>query len=98
MCPTISSFDSFTVEVKNETNSYSYVFQLCGDVGGLPGAGIIQLDSKKTGTKPTIIGTYNFTEVIGGSKLSSKMNTLSVCNAFTDNWNHLRMWMVYVVL
>lgn len=64
--------------MKNETNSYSYVFQLCGDVGGIPGAGIIQLDSKKTGNKPTMIGTYNFTEVIGGSKLSNKMNTVGL--------------------
>lgn len=64
----ISSLYSFTVESKNEKESYIYVFQLCGDAGGIPGAGVIQVDSKKTENKPRVIGTYNLTQVIGGSK------------------------------
>lgn len=48
------------------------MFQLCGDAGGIPGAGVIQVDSKKTGAKPTVIGTYNSTQVIGGSKYLGK--------------------------
>uniref|UniRef100_A0A3Q4AL86 MRH domain-containing protein n=1 Tax=Mola mola TaxID=94237 RepID=A0A3Q4AL86_MOLML len=58
---------NFTVESKNEKESYIYVFQLCGDAGGIPGAGVIQVDSKKTENKPRVIGTYNLTQVIGGS-------------------------------
>ena len=62
------SLYSFTVESKNEKESYRYVFQLCGDAGGIPGAGVIQMDSKKPENNPRVIGTYNLTEVIGGSK------------------------------
>ncbi|XP_039973545.1 cation-dependent mannose-6-phosphate receptor [Xiphias gladius] len=58
---------NFTVERKNGNESYTYVFQLCGDAGGVPGAGVIQVDSKGTGKKPTVIGTYNTTKATGGS-------------------------------
>lgn len=44
------------------------MFQLCGDAGGIPGAAVIQVDAKKTETKPTTIGTNNLMEVIRGSK------------------------------
>ncbi|KAI3360518.1 hypothetical protein L3Q82_002405 [Scortum barcoo] len=58
---------NFSVETKNGDESYTYVFQLCGDAGGVPGAGIIQVDNKKTGSKVTVIGRYNATQAIGGS-------------------------------
>lgn len=57
-----------TVETKNEIESYTYVFQLCGDAAGVPGAGVVQVDNKKTDNKITVIGTYNATQAIGGSK------------------------------
>lgn len=47
---------------------YTYVFQLCGDAGGVPGAGVIQIDDKEKEKKPTVIGMYNTTQAIGGSK------------------------------
>lgn len=59
---------NFTVHVKTEKEDYSYVFQICGDVVDIPGAGIVQMDHKKTETKPTMIGTYNLTQVLGGSQ------------------------------
>lgn len=65
----VVSLNSFTVDVKTEKQEYSYVFQICGDVVDIPGAGIVQMDHKKTETKPTMIGTYNLTQVLGGSKL-----------------------------
>lgn len=64
----ISSLDSFTVESKNKKESYTYVFQLCGDAGGIPKAAVIQVDAKKTENKPTMIGTNTSIEVIRGSK------------------------------
>lgn len=66
--PVIPSFDSFTGQ--NNNDSYTYVFQLCGDAGGIPGAGVIQIDNKKKEDKPTVIGTYNLTQAIGESKCS----------------------------
>ncbi|XP_054904053.1 cation-dependent mannose-6-phosphate receptor [Poeciliopsis prolifica] len=55
---------SAVIEVDKE--SYTYVFQLCGDAGGVQNAGVIQ---KKTNSedKPTIIGSYTSTKAIGGS-------------------------------
>ncbi|XP_059196154.1 cation-dependent mannose-6-phosphate receptor [Centropristis striata] len=58
---------NFTAETKNGSEVYTYVFQLCGDAGGVPGAGVIQYDSKKTDNKPTVIGMYDSTKAIGGS-------------------------------
>ncbi|XP_070692089.1 cation-dependent mannose-6-phosphate receptor [Pempheris klunzingeri] len=58
---------NFTVDTKNGDDKYAYVFQLCGDAAGIPGAGLVQVDSKKTESKPTVIGTYNATQAIGGS-------------------------------
>ncbi|XP_014840438.1 PREDICTED: cation-dependent mannose-6-phosphate receptor [Poecilia mexicana] len=57
---------NLSVEVTEEKEKYTYVFQLCGDAGGVPNAGVIQktIDSQD---KPTIIGSYTSTEVIGGS-------------------------------
>ncbi|XP_019948655.1 cation-dependent mannose-6-phosphate receptor isoform X2 [Paralichthys olivaceus] len=57
---------NFTVESVDEGESYTYIFQLCGDAGGVPGAGVIQVDSKGTEKKTTVIGTYNATQAIGG--------------------------------
>lgn len=59
---------NFTVDVKTEKEDYSYVFQICGDVVDVPGAGIVQVERKKTGTQSTMIGTYNYTQIIGGSE------------------------------
>lgn len=70
--PVISSFDSFTGQSSNE--SYTYVFQLCGDAGGIPGAGVIQIDNKKKEDKPTVIGTYNLTQAVGESKCNPTMS------------------------
>ncbi|KAM3615002.1 uncharacterized protein V6R79_022010 [Siganus canaliculatus] len=58
---------NFTVESKSGNESYTYVFQVCGDAGGFPGAGVIQMDSKTTGSKPTVVGMYTATQAIGGS-------------------------------
>ncbi|XP_053288887.1 cation-dependent mannose-6-phosphate receptor isoform X1 [Pleuronectes platessa] len=57
---------SFTVESPDKDESYKYIFQLCGDAGGVQGAGLIQVDSKGTETKTTVIGLYNATQAIGG--------------------------------
>lgn len=54
---------NFTAENKSTEEGYTYVFQLCGDAGGIPGAGVVQVDSKKT----IVIGMYNSTQAIGGS-------------------------------
>ncbi|XP_056142763.1 cation-dependent mannose-6-phosphate receptor [Lampris incognitus] len=56
---------NFTVETKNGSESYTYVFQLCGDAGGVQQAGLIQMSS--TPKKTTVIGMYNATQAIGGS-------------------------------
>lgn len=65
----VVSPNSFTVDVKTEKQDSSYVFQICGDVVDIPGAGIVQIDHKKAESKPTMIGTYNLTQVLGGGKL-----------------------------
>lgn len=56
---------NFTGESKSKDESYTYVFQLCGDAGGVPGAGVIQVNNKQK--KTTVIGLYNSTQAIGGS-------------------------------
>lgn len=56
------------MESKNGEDSYTYVFQLCGDAGGIAGAGVIQVDNKKTEDKVSVIGLYNTTQAMGGSK------------------------------
>ncbi|XP_061919756.1 cation-dependent mannose-6-phosphate receptor [Entelurus aequoreus] len=58
---------NFTAEMQIGEAKYSYAFQLCGDAGGVPGAGVIQVENQKTGPKITVVGLYNATEVIGGS-------------------------------
>lgn len=68
--PVIPSFDSFSGESNNEKESYTYVFQLCGDAGGIPGAGVIQIDNNKKDGKPIVIGRFNLTQAIGESKLN----------------------------
>lgn len=37
--------------------SYTYVFRLCGDAGGVRGAGLVQVDKKMQNS--TVIGKYN---------------------------------------
>lgn len=56
---------NFSVIIDKDPESYTYIFQLCGDAGGVAGVGVIQIDNKKL-TK-TVIGRYNSTKVIGGS-------------------------------
>lgn len=63
--------------------SYTYVFQLCGDAGGVPGAGIIQVDSKGDAKKTTVIGMYNATQAFGGGK-SVRRKPLCV----SANWDY----------
>lgn len=46
------------------------MFQLCGDAGGIPGAGVIQIDNNKKDSKPTVIGTFDLTQAIGESKFN----------------------------
>ncbi|KAM9806472.1 cation-dependent mannose-6-phosphate receptor [Syngnathus typhle] len=58
---------NFSAEAKIGEAKYSYVFRLCADAGGVPGAGVIQVEGPKTEKKITVIGMYNATEVIGGS-------------------------------
>ncbi|XP_030249507.1 cation-dependent mannose-6-phosphate receptor [Sparus aurata] len=58
---------NFTVETKDGDESYTYVFQLCGDAGGIPGAGVVQFDKKNPDSKPKVIGIYSATQAIGGS-------------------------------
>lgn len=87
----ISSLDSFTVESKNKKESYTYVFQLCGDAGGIPGAAVIQVDAKKTETKPAMIGTNDSMEVIRGSKClyKNKCYTLLCADSLADvGWSY----------
>uniref|UniRef100_A0A673AGD5 MRH domain-containing protein n=1 Tax=Sphaeramia orbicularis TaxID=375764 RepID=A0A673AGD5_9TELE len=54
---------NFTVETKNGSESYKYIFRLCEDAGGVPEAGVIQIEKQTT----TVIGRYDATEAIGGS-------------------------------
>ncbi|CAL9705584.1 unnamed protein product [Knipowitschia caucasica] len=56
---------NFSVMVKNNTESYTYVFQLCGDADGVVGAGVVQKDHQLK--KMTVVGRYNSTKAIGGS-------------------------------
>uniref|UniRef100_A0A3B5QMM5 Cation-dependent mannose-6-phosphate receptor n=1 Tax=Xiphophorus maculatus TaxID=8083 RepID=A0A3B5QMM5_XIPMA len=56
---------NFSVTVKEEKENYRYVFQLCGDAGGVQKAGVIQQTDSQA--KPTIVGSYTSTKAIGGS-------------------------------
>ncbi|XP_026226412.1 cation-dependent mannose-6-phosphate receptor [Anabas testudineus] len=58
---------NFTVVDNKGNESYTYIFQVCGDAGGVSGAGVIQVDNKGKDKKPTVIGMYTATMVIGGS-------------------------------
>lgn len=55
---------NFTGESKD--GNYTYVFQLCGDAGGVSGAGVIQKENNQKKTT-TVVGRYNSTQAIGGS-------------------------------
>lgn len=56
---------NYTAQSKVGEESYTYVFQLCGDADGVPSAGVIQKGGKES--KPKIIGQYSATQAIGGS-------------------------------
>ncbi|XP_041650017.1 cation-dependent mannose-6-phosphate receptor [Cheilinus undulatus] len=58
---------NFTVQTSGEPETYTYVFQFCGDAWGVPGAGVVQLDDKTKDKKPKIIGSYNATQAYGGT-------------------------------
>lgn len=55
---------NFTAETHNGTESYTYIFRFCDDAGGVPEAGIIQIDNKQ---QKTVIGKYTAVQAIGGS-------------------------------
>ncbi|XP_072534874.1 cation-dependent mannose-6-phosphate receptor [Salminus brasiliensis] len=55
---------SFSVNYTDATDTYTYIFRVCDDAGGVKGAGLIQKD--KTG-KNTLIGSYTDTQAIAGS-------------------------------
>lgn len=55
---------NFSVSTTKDKDSYTYVFQLCGDADGFPGAGVVQNDGQN---KKTVVGRYNSTKAIGGS-------------------------------
>ncbi|XP_037532537.1 cation-dependent mannose-6-phosphate receptor [Nematolebias whitei] len=55
----------FKANVTEGKDSYTYVFQLCGDAGGVQNAGVIQVNNNDK--KKTVIGLYNTTQAIGGS-------------------------------
>lgn len=55
---------NLTAKDADGDDRYTYVFQLCGDAGGVPGAGVIQVDKD---AKHTVIGKYGSTQAIGGS-------------------------------
>lgn len=86
--------DSFSVVNTTAGESYTYVFQLCGDAGGVPGAGIIQVDSKGDAKKTTVIGMYNATQAFGGGK-SVRRKPLCV----SANWDYKRFyWLMYIMI
>ena len=58
--------DSFSVDTQDGQDTYSYIFQVCGDAGGSKGAGVIQ--KKKDGGKESVVGRYTATQAIGGSE------------------------------
>ncbi|XP_056090836.1 cation-dependent mannose-6-phosphate receptor [Rhinichthys klamathensis goyatoka] len=55
---------SFTVKGQQQ-EAYSYIFQVCGDAGGLKNAGLVQKDDKDDKLVP--IGIYTKTRAIKGS-------------------------------
>lgn len=61
----IFPLNSFTAEKPED--GYVYIFQVCGDAGGMKNAGLVQKD-KKDG-KLVRIGNYNQTRAIRGSML-----------------------------
>lgn len=59
--------DRFSVTDKTEKDSYTYLFQVCGNAGGLAEGGLVQRDASG---KEVIIGKYTATEVFGGCEYS----------------------------
>uniref|UniRef100_A0A6Q2XD74 Cation-dependent mannose-6-phosphate receptor n=1 Tax=Esox lucius TaxID=8010 RepID=A0A6Q2XD74_ESOLU len=57
---------SFSVDVKNDKESYTYRFQVCGEAGKTAGAGLVQIDQSAKEVE-TVIGLYTVTQAIGGS-------------------------------
>lgn len=62
----IFTLNSFTVEENRQEEAYSYIFQVCGDAGGLKNAGLVQ---KEKDGKLVRIGNYTNTRAIKGSML-----------------------------
>lgn len=54
----------FSVTATTGTDSYTYVFQLCGDANKVAGAGLVQINKNN---ETTVVGRYGSTEAIGGS-------------------------------
>lgn len=59
----ILPLNSFTAERPGD--AYVYIFQVCGDAGGMKDAGLVQ--KEKTDGKVVRIGNYNQTRAIKGS-------------------------------
>ncbi|XP_031432395.1 cation-dependent mannose-6-phosphate receptor isoform X2 [Clupea harengus] len=55
---------TYSVTEKVGEESYTYLFQVCGDVDGVKGGGLVQKDNNK---KTVVIGRYNTTQAIAGS-------------------------------
>lgn len=63
--PPFNSFTAQSEEGKDKKETYTYVFQVCGDADGMKDAGVVQKD--KDG-KQVLIGNYNKTQVVKGSE------------------------------
>lgn len=58
---------NFSVTKTKDKESYTYVFQFCGDADRKAGAGLVQIDNNAKTEEPTVIGRYDSTQAIGGS-------------------------------
>lgn len=63
---TLLLYKNFSVTATKDKESYTYVFQFCGDADGVAGAGLVQIDNTAK-TAPTVVGRYDSTKAIGGS-------------------------------
>lgn len=55
---------TFSVPVKSDTDSYTYLFQVCGNAGKIPDGGLVQ---RNASGKEVLVGKYTAMEVFGGS-------------------------------
>ncbi|XP_034030455.1 cation-dependent mannose-6-phosphate receptor [Thalassophryne amazonica] len=55
---------NLTAKSQTGNDNYTYIFQLCGNAGGVQDAALVQIDKQK---KTTVIGKYSASQAIGGS-------------------------------